>query len=101
MVGKPAALIGKQVTEAGPDQRPRSVEPYSLALTGERLGLDEPSCDMAWQATGASAGAGREDVVERKDAVGRKDDRAQRRLVREKLGVDALLALQGGNAPIE
>ena len=42
MAGKPAALIGEQVAEAGPDRRPRGVEPYSRVLTGERLGPDEP-----------------------------------------------------------
>ena len=42
--GEPAVLIGEQVVEAGLDRRPRDVEPQSRALTGERLGLQEPSC---------------------------------------------------------
>ena len=59
---KLAALIGEQVAEAGPDRRPQGVEPYSRALTDERLGLNESLCDMAWQAAGTSEGAGRKGV---------------------------------------
>ena len=47
MVGTLAALIGEQAVEGGPDLRPRGVEPYSRALTGERLGLEEPLIDIA------------------------------------------------------
>ena len=72
MVGKRAAFIGEQAVEAGPDLRPRGVEPYSRALTGERLGLEEPAFDIASRAAGASEETRREGVPERKGVVARK-----------------------------
>ena len=38
-------------------------------LTDERLGLEEPSFDIAWREAGASKGTRREGVAEHKGAV--------------------------------
>ena len=43
VAGKRAVVIGEQAVEAGL----RGVEPYVRTLTGEGLGLEEPSCDIA------------------------------------------------------
>ena len=62
--------MGEQAVEAGPDLRPRGVEPYSRALTGERLGLEEPLFVIAWRAADASEGARRDGAAARISEVG-------------------------------
>ena len=61
-MGKRDALSGEQPSTAGPDRWLRGVVPYSRPLVGVRLGLGEPSCNMAWQARGKSEGAERKGV---------------------------------------
>ena len=48
VVGKRGALSGEQPTEAGPDRRLHGVVPHALCLVDDRLGLEEPSCNIAW-----------------------------------------------------
>ena len=89
------------MAEAGPDRRPRGVEPYSRALTGERPGLDEPSCDMAWQATGASEwGRARERSRAQGHDRAQGRGRARRRLVRRNTESRCLTSLAGGKTPV-